>query len=143
MLISPYSFAVQTLVGTLIDLGADYVSTHQPNGNAFIWPHGQDTWAAGQAVHAVQQFAGTGPMVGAITDKAVLSILPPRIGRIVIAAVPDGYVVAFIDGVEGWASQALARKLADAIESWVAQHHNQHFPHWTARLPRSRFYPGL
>lgn len=110
-------FAVQTLVQMLLDLGADYVATHDSYGNIYVSPNADDKWVNYRVQGALKDFVMR-PVVGARRSVLTLSLSPPRVARLIVSAVPGGYVVAVLGGLEGWASLALARRLADTIEKW-------------------------
>jgi hypothetical protein len=115
-----YDFAVQTLVQTLIDLGADYVTSHELYPRNYFTPVQGDAWVVARAEQAVQDFASTRPGVGEYRELRVATLSPLRFGRLVVVAVPNGYLVASLLGVENWLAGATARKLADAIEQHFA-----------------------
>jgi hypothetical protein len=123
--ISPYGFAYDTLAKTLIDLGADMVAAHHPQGYSLlsgVEPI-RDPWVAEQIAAGLGLATNRRLAVGTIiTDQRALNLLPPRSSRIIVAALPYGYLVAHLAGFENWASDQLARKLATAIEVWLAEH---------------------
>jgi hypothetical protein len=133
-----YDFAAETLVQTMLDLGADYVSTHDAYG-AYIRPHSQDNWINAQVVRVVNELAATGPPLYTRKDRFVFDLSPLRFGRLMITVLPGGYVVAVLGGLQNWLSNALARKLADVIENWLGERQN---PYWVRPARVSR-YPGL
>jgi hypothetical protein len=116
-----YDFAVQTLVQTLFDLGADYVATYDSYGNIYMSPNANDQWVNDRTQHALESLIATRPLVGARRNVLALSLSPRRMARLILSAVPGGYVVAVLGGFESWVSVGLARSLADAIENWSTQ----------------------
>jgi len=153
-------FVYETLAKTAVDLGADWVGIYDMNGYNIL-PHRpapSDQWAAQQVDAAYRFLIQTRPQVGTQLSGRPLSLLPPRAARILVVVVPGAYVITHLGGLENWASDVLARKLADAIEKWVAESRNPYFPRrpgWLPPLPRfqpdmtrfrtdlSRFRPGV
>lgn len=123
-----YDFAVQTLVQTLLDLGADYVATHDSYGNIYVSPNANDQWVNDRVQRALKDFIAIRPVVGARRSVLTLSLSPPRVARLTVSAVPGGYVVAVLGGLESWVSLALARRLADTIENWSTGRRNPWAP---------------
>ncbi len=123
-----YDFALQTLVNTLLDLGADYVATYDSYGNTYISLNANDQWVNDRVQRAVNSFVATNPIVGRRRNVLALSLLPPRVARLIVSAVPGGYLVTVVGGLESWLSSVIARRLADEIESWSAQRQNQWAP---------------
>jgi len=82
------------------------------------------------------------PAVGIYLTKTAISLLPPKASRVVMSALPEGYLVAHISGLEGYLTDVLARKLATAIEDWMAQRRNPYRVPYPSG-PMTRFYPGL
>jgi hypothetical protein len=65
----------------------------------------------------------------------VATLSPLRVGRLVVVAVPNGYLVASLLGVENWLVSVTARKLADAIEQhFAAQQLNDPYGMWRRRF---------
>jgi hypothetical protein len=132
-------FVYETLAKTLVDLGADYVGIYDPYGYNLV-PYRQaptDPFIAGQFDEAYGFLLQTRPEVGAkFTDRALkLLAIPPRTSRIVMAVLPGALVIAHMSSFESWASDVLARKLADAIETWVAESQNPCVPRRPSWLP--------
>ena|ERR1700674_2128756 len=114
-----YDFAVQILVQTLLDLGADYVATHGSDGNTYVSPNASDQWVNARVQAALKDFMDLRPVVGARRQVLALTLRPPRLARLIVSAVPGGYVVVVLGGLESWLSVSIARKLADAVENWA------------------------
>jgi hypothetical protein len=132
-------FLYETLVKTLFNLGADWVGVYDPQGYNLV-PHRsdpQDPWVAQQVDAGYKFLIQTRPQAGAkFTSRAIKVLpLPVHASRVMMAVVPGAYVIAHMSGFESWASDALARKLADAIETWVAESQNPYFPRRPNWLP--------
>jgi hypothetical protein len=139
-------FVYETLAKTALDLGADWLGIYDINGYNLLphRPEPSDPWTAQQISDAYSFLVQTRPPVGAHLMGRPLSLLQLRAARILVVVVPGAYVIAHMGGLQNWASDALARKLADAIETWVAESQNPYFPRrpsWLPPLPR--FQPDL
>jgi hypothetical protein len=141
-------FVYETLAKTLLNLGADWVGVYDAQGYNLMphRPEPKDPWVGLQVDAAYKFLILTRPQAGEkFTDRALKVLpLPVHASRVVMAVVPGGYVIAHVSGFEGWASDVLARKLADAIEGWVVESQNPYFPRrpsWLPELPR--FQPDL
>lgn len=145
-MISVYGFAYDVLAKTLLDLGADAVAAHHPHGHPLLsgMQPIQDPWVAQMMTAGLELGRRQPPYVGTILTDRAWNLLPPRSSRIVVATLPYGHLVAHLAGFENWASDVVARKLANAIEAWLVQQQNPYYrvprPYWT---PASRFYQGL
>ncbi len=139
-------FLYETLAKTLIDLGADYVGIYDTHGYNLV-PHRPtptDSWTAEQIDGAYKFLIQARPEVGAVFMGRPLNLRRLRASRILMVVVPGAYVIAHLSGFQSWASDVLARKLADAIETWMAESQNPYFPRrpsWLPPLPR--FQPDL
>ncbi len=133
-----YDFALQTLLKTLVNLGADYAAVYDSYGNISISPHNEDHWVNEKVVSNLEALIGTRPIVSARRDVLAFSARHLRVARIIVTAVPGGYLVTVLGGLQGWLSDVLARDLADAIENWA----NERVSPWAPTFP-SRFYPGM
>jgi hypothetical protein len=143
-LITPSVLLVDTLAKTLIDVGADCVVAHDFYGRSLLVGGRpvEDQWVARQLAAGLAMLATERPSVGTYLTKTAISLLPPRVSRVVMTALPEGYLVAHISGLEGYLTDALARRLATAIEAWLAQHRNPYgIPLMWGSM--SRFYRGL
>lgn len=143
-MITPSVLLIDTLAKTLIDLGADYVVARDFYGGSLLAGGRpiEDPWVAQQLGAGLSLLARERPAVGTYLTRTAISVLPPRASRVVMAVLPEGYLVAHISGLEGYLTYVLARKLATATEDWLAQRRNPYrVPHpWG---PMARFYPGL
>ncbi len=120
-------FLYETLVKTLLNLGADWVGVYDAQGYNLV-PHRSDPqnpWVAQQVDAGYKFLIQTRAQAGAKFTSRALRILPLPVhaSRVMMAVVPGAYVIAHMSGFESWASDALARKLADSIETWVAVPH--------------------
>jgi len=143
-MITPSILLVDTLAKTLIDLGADWVVAHDFYGRSLL-ASGQpieDPWVVQQVGAGLALLARDRPAVGIYLTKTAISLLPPKASRVVMSALPEGYLVAHISGLEGYLTDVLARKLATAIEDWMAQRRNPYRVPYPSG-PMTRFYPGL
>ena len=115
-----YDLAAQTLVQMLLDLGADYVATHS-YGNTYVSPNTSDQWVNARIQSTLMNLMGSRSVVGVPRNVLAFSLSPLRAARLIVSAVPGGYVVAVVDGLESWLALSVARKLVDAIETWSSQ----------------------
>jgi len=132
-----YEFALQTLLATLVDLGADYAVAFDQYGNSLITPNNQNGWINDQVIKTVNALIAKNPAVGARHSAWAIGIEPFRVAQVRVTAVPGGYVVAVL-GLQNALSQILARRLADEIEAYASQRGYQ----WWSSFP-SRFSSGL
>jgi len=136
-MITIYDFAVQTLLNTLVDLGADYALAQDQSGQSFILPTNRDQWMNEQLVDAVCNLANGSPVMGKRLARWRVQLSPLRVVQLSVIAVPGGYVAIALN-LQSALSKLLARRLADEIENFISQPSAA----WAPRLP-SRFYPGL
>jgi len=134
--ITIYDFAVQTLLNTLVDLGADYALAQDHSGQSFILPTNRDEWMNDQLVNAISSLATGSPVIGARLGRWTVQ-RPLRVFRLSVIAVLGGYVAIALN-LQSALSNLLARRLADEIENFI----NRPAAAWAPRFP-SRFYPGL
>src|SRR6266851_2495695 len=91
-MITIYDFAVQTLLNTLVDLGADYALAQDQSGQGFILPTNRDQWMNEQLINAISCLANGSPVIGASLGKWTVQLSPFRVFRLSVIAVPGGYV---------------------------------------------------
>jgi len=135
--ITIYDFAVQTLLNTLVDLGADYALAQDQSGQSFILPTNRDQWMNEQLVNAISRLANGSPVIGTRLGRWTVQLGPLRVFRLSVIAVPGGYVATALN-LQSALSNLLARRLADEIENFI----NRSSAAWAPRFP-STFYPGL
>ena len=136
-MITIYDFAVQTLLNTLVDLGADYALAQDQSGQSVIAPNNRDQRMNEQLLNAIKHIADGSPVVGTRLERWTLQLSPLRVFRVSVIAVPGGYLATALN-LQSALSNVLARSLADEIENFI----NRSSPTWAPRFP-SRFYPGL
>lgn len=126
-----YDFAVQTLVQTLLDLGVDYFATYDGYGPLYVNPNADDQWVNASIQQALSTLIAAGPVVGTRRTRLALSVSPLRMARVLVWAVPGGYVAAVLTRPRGLLSAIIARKLANAIENWIAQRYGGAPQRWS------------
>lgn len=143
-----YDLGFETLAKTLLYLHADTVAAYDWHGYNLM-PGATEIRdpRVSRAVTSGLKIARTRrPTVGTvITDIVVPSLAPIGLSRVVVAVIPEGYVIAHIGDFRAALTDALARKLATEIETWMTERQNPYFakrPSWTPS-PRPRFYPDL
>jgi hypothetical protein len=155
-----YDLGLETVAKTLLYLGADTVAAQDWHGNNLM-PGAtaiKDPWVSHAIANAWKVAAAKRPTVGTVIISVAASLLPPRLSRVVVAVLPEGYLIAHIGDVRNSLTDVVARKLASEIEEWMIGRQNPYFPRrpsWLPPLPRfqpdmtrfrndlSRFRPGV
>ena len=141
-----YDLGLETLAKTLLYLGADTVAAQDWHGNNLM-PGAtaiEDPWVSLTMANALKAVTAKRPTVGAVIIDIAPSLLPPRLSRVVVAVLPEGYLIAHIGDVRNSLTDVVARKLASEIETWMIERQNPYFPRrpsWLPPLPR--FQPDL
>jgi len=136
-----YDLGLETVAKTLLYLGADTIAAQDWNGNNLM-PGAtpiNDPWVSQAIATALKGAVAKKPTVGSVIIEVVPSLLPPRLSRVVVAVLPEGYVVAHIGDIRNSLTDAVARKLASEIEKWMIERQNPYFPRrptWLPPLPR-------
>jgi len=110
--ITIYDFALQTLLNTLVDVGADYALAQDQSGQSFILPTNRDEWMNDQLINAISRLASAGQVIGAGLRIWTVQLSPLRVFRLSVIAVPGGYVATALN-LQSALSKLLARRLAD------------------------------
>jgi hypothetical protein len=155
-----YDLGLETLAKTLLYLGADTVAAHDLHGNNLM-PGAiaiEDPWVSQTIANALKAAAATRPTVGTVIVTMAPSLLPPRLSRVVVAVLPEGYLIAHIGDIRNSLTDALAFSLASEIKKWMIERQNPYFPRrprWLPPMPSyqpdmsrfrtdlSRFRPGV
>jgi len=148
-----YDLGLETVAKTLLYLGADTVVAQDRYGNSLV-PGAtaiEDPWVSQAIAIALRSAAAKKPTVGTVIAKVVPSLLPPRLSRVVVAVLPEGYLIAHIGDIRNSLTDVVAQALAYEIKKWMIERQNPYFPRrpsWLPPLPRykpdmSRFRADL
>jgi hypothetical protein len=155
-----YDLGLETVAKTLLYLGADTVAAQDLHGNNLM-PGAmaiEDPWVSQTIANALKVAAAKRPTVGTVIVSMVPSLLPPRLSRVVVAVLPEGYLVAHIGDIRNSLTDAVAFTLASEIKKWMIERQNPYFPRrpsWLPPMPSyqpdtgrfradlSRFRPGV
>jgi hypothetical protein len=132
-----YDLGLETLAKTLLYLGADTVAAHDLHGNNLM-PGAigiEDPWVSQTIANALKAAAAKRPTVGTVIVTMAPSLLPPRLSRLVVAVLPEGYLIAHVGDIRNSLTDAVAFSLASEIKKWMIERQNPYFPRRPTWLP--------
>lgn len=138
-----YDLGLESVAKTLLYLGADTIAAQDWRGNNLMLGATpiKDPWVSQAIATGLRMAATKRQAVGTTSIEVAANLLPPRLSRLVVAALPEGYLIAHIGSLRSALTDAVARTLATEIETWMTERQNPYFPRrlsWLPPLPRFR-----
>ena len=135
-----YDLGLETLAKTLLYLGADTIAAQDIYGNNVMQGATaiEDPWVSRTIANALKAAAAKRPTVGTVIVTIAPSLLPPRLSRVVVAVLPEGYLIAHIGDIRNSLTDAVAFSLASEIKKWMIERQNPYLPRrprWLPPLP--------